>query len=258
MTSAKKRKRRDGLGWLLILVAFLALGGLAAAATMLRPPPTDEATFCRTDVPLGAHTLILVDATDRLDARHKKRLDAVITQERARLAPYDRLSILALRPATPQEPRILFSLCLPPDGRMANPLFENPKLIQQRWDERIGKALESAERRAGGSGAARVSPIAASIRAAAADPDFAAPGPTRRFVLVSDMLENDPAGLSIYRNDDPAMMQTRNAALESVTVRVVMLDRPGDEARQDLMRAKFWAPYFAASGAARVDWDPVG
>jgi hypothetical protein len=259
MSARAKRKRRDGLGWLLILLVFVLLAAGASAAILLRPPPLDEASLCRTDQPLRAHTLILVDATDRFDPRHRKRLDAAIKQERARLQPYDRLSILSLKPDRPQEPRILFSLCLPPDSRFANPLFENPKLIQQHWDERIGKALNSAERRAASSGGARVSPIAASIKAAAADPDFAQDIPHRRFVIVSDMLENDPDGFSIYRADaDASHAADRPPALGGVDVRIVPLDRPGETTRQDDARKRFWAPFFNASGAASVRWDPTG
>ena len=63
---------RNALGVALILVAMIVLGGLGGAAFMLRPPPTDAETLCRTDAPLTAHTIILVDATDRLEPRHRR------------------------------------------------------------------------------------------------------------------------------------------------------------------------------------------
>jgi len=77
---------RDVLGVVLIVAAVLVLGGLAGATFVLRPPPTDAETLCRTDAPLGAHTIILVDSTDRLEPRHRRKLRAVLAQERARLA----------------------------------------------------------------------------------------------------------------------------------------------------------------------------
>ena len=56
---------RNALGLILIVMALAVLGGLGAMSFMLRAPPTDEATLCRTDAPLNAHTIVLVDATDR-------------------------------------------------------------------------------------------------------------------------------------------------------------------------------------------------
>src|SRR5688572_18316701 len=104
---------RNALGLVLIGVAMLVLGGLAGASFLLRAPPTDAETLCRTDAPLSAHIIILVDATDRLESRHRRKLRAVLAQERGRLAQYDRLTIMRLNVRRPQEPAILFSKCLP-------------------------------------------------------------------------------------------------------------------------------------------------
>ena len=179
--------------------ALLIIGG--GAVTLLRPPVVDGQTLCLQDAPIAAHTVILVDATDKLAPRHKKRLAAVVAQERAQLHPYDRLTILALRPDAPQEPRLLFSKCLPRQPNLVNPLFENPTMAQAERDRTIVSALESAVRRARGGTGANLSPIAASVRAAAADSDFVTQETKRRFVLVSDLLENDARGFSIYRSD---------------------------------------------------------
>ncbi len=203
-----------------------------------------------------AHTIVLVDATDKLEPRHRKRLTVAIAQERARLNPYDRLSILALRPDSPQEPRLLFSKCLPRQPSLVNPLFENPAMAQEKWNETIGKALDAAVRRAAGGSGASVSPISASLRAAAADPDFTTPGLARRVVLISDLLENDARGYSVYRQAEPS--EPARAALDGASVRVVTLDRPDDVARQDAAKTMFWTPFFAASGAGDVVWDAPG
>ena len=83
----------------------------------------------------------------------------------------------------------------------------------------IGKALRSATRRAGAASPAPVSPILAALRAAAADPDFDPRVAKRRLVLISDLLENDPAGYSAYRpmgEADLARATARPAALTDV------------------------------------------
>jgi hypothetical protein len=203
---------------------------------------------------------MLVDATDKLEPRHRKRLDVAIAQERARLSPYDRLTIIALRPDRPQEPRQLFSMCLPRDAAHANPLLENPAKLQARWDESIGKALRAAVRRAGAASPAPVSPILAALRAAAADPDFGATIAKRRLVLVSDLLENDPSGYSAYRAtpDAERARTVRPAPLSGVSIRVITLDRPEETARQDAVRNTLWPEFFSASDATDVSWDPPG
>src|SRR5262245_15826335 len=139
--SQRRSRRKDWAGVLLIALAFIALGGLAGAALLLRPPPTDSETLCRTDQSLAAHTIILVDATDTLEPRHRRRLEALVRQEGQRLARYDRLTLMSLRADRPQEPRRLFSLCNPGDGRSANPLFQNTRQAQERWEEAFGAEL---------------------------------------------------------------------------------------------------------------------
>lgn len=252
---------KDRLGIVLILGALSALVAMAGAAVSLRPPPTDPDTLCRTDAPVAAHTFILIDGTDRLEPRHRRRVRAAVAQERARLAPYERLTIAALRADRPQEPRLLFSLCNPGDGRDANPWFQNTRRAQARWDEAFGAELDAAVRRASGGRAGAASPIAAGVRAAAADPDFAADIPRRRLVLVSDLLEHAPNGFSLYadRADFTAFRAAGNAVpdLGGVSVRVVMLDRPDDAARQAPARADFWPAFFADSDAQAVEFDPA-
>lgn len=112
---------RNVLGFVLIVVALAVLGGLASAAFVLRPPPTDPQTLCRTDHPLNAHTIVLVDSTDRLEPRHRRKLRAVLAQERQRLSEYDRLTVMRLNARRPQEPSVLFSRCLPLPPERTNP-----------------------------------------------------------------------------------------------------------------------------------------
>jgi hypothetical protein len=243
----------------LIALALAGLAGLAIAGFALRPPPIDAETLCRTDRALAAHTFILVDSTDRLEPRHRRRLRAVVAQERTRLKPYERLSIAAVRPDRPQEPRLLFSLCNPGDGRDANPLFQNTKRAQERFDETFGTELDRAVRRASGGRAARASPITASIRAVAADPEFGPSIRARRFVLISDLLEHDPVGFTLYVSQtDYGRFRAAGARapdLNGVAVRIAVLDRPDHADRQTYARERFWPNYFDESDASSVTFD---
>jgi hypothetical protein len=253
---------RNVLGLVLIVVALLALGGLAGAALLLRPPPTDANTLCRTDAPLGAHTIVLVDSTDRLEARHRRKLRAVLAQERGRLAQFDRLTIMRINVRRPQEPSILFSKCLPRPPEQTNPLFENARMVQAAWDEEFAQALDAALRSAGSGGPQRASPIVAAVRAVAADPDFGAEIPRRRLVLMSDLLEHDPQGFSLYVSD--ANYASWRAAspngppdLARVDLRIVPIDRPDHAERQAIAMEQFWPAFFDAADVQTVSTDPA-
>lgn len=253
---------RNALGVVLIVLAMVVLGGLGGAAFMLRAPPTDPETLCRTDAPLGAHTIILVDATDRLEARHRRKLRAVLAQERARLSQYDRLTIMRLNVRRPQEPSLLFSKCLPRPPEQTNPLFENARLNQQRWDEEFAGALDSALRSASSSGPARASPIVAGLRAVAADPDYDAAIPRRRLVLMSDLLEHNPQGFSLYVSaanyaDWRAQTPSGPPDFARVDLRVVPIDRPDHAREQSHALEHFWPAFFDAADVQTVSIDPA-
>jgi hypothetical protein len=256
----KRRQASAVLGAALIAFALCVLGALGAAAFMLRAPPINEATLCRTDAPLLAHTIVLVDATDKLEPRHRRKLRAVLDQERARLQQYERLTVLRLNVRRPQEPVALFSKCLPRPPEQINPLFENARLAQQVWDESFAEALDRALGRAQSGGGARASPILASLRAAAADPDFGPDIPRRRLVLVSDLLEHDPRGFSLYAEAASFDAWAAGAPqgppdFTAVHVRVAPLDRPEQAERQAAAMALFWPAYFEAAAAASVETD---
>jgi hypothetical protein len=253
---------RNALGVVLIGLAMLALGGLGGAALLFRAPPTDPETLCRSDIPLAAHTIILVDATDRLEARHRRKLRAVLAQERARLAQYDRLTIMRLNVRRPQEPAILFSKCLPRPPEHTNPLFENARMVQARWDEDFAAALDRALRSAGAGGPARASPIVAGLRAVAADPDYDPAIPRRRLVLVSDLLEHDPNGFSLYVSDADysnwrAQAPSGAPDFSRIELRIVPLDRPDHAELQAHALEHFWPAFFDAADVQTVSIDPA-
>jgi hypothetical protein len=253
---------RNALGIVLILLALAVLGGLAGASLLLRAPPTDAETLCRTDAPLGAHTIVLVDSTDRLEARHRRKLRAVLAQERVRLGQYDRLTIMRINVRRPQEPAILFSRCLPRPPEETNPLFENARMVQAAWDEDFAQALESALRSASSGGPQRASPIVAGLRAVAADPDFGADIPRRRLVLMSDLLEHNPQGFSLYVSDaNYAAWRAASASgppdLARVDLRVVPIDRPDNAERQGQAMEQFWPAFFDAADVQSVSIDPA-
>jgi hypothetical protein len=249
---------------LLIGVALFALTGLGMAIGFTAGPPLDLETGCRTDRPPAAHTLVLVDATDRLSPRHKRRLQAVVEEERARLNRYDRITILLLDADDPRELRRLFSACDPGDGRSVNPLVANPREAQERWDQGFAAPLNAALAQVNGGGEQSWSPIVEALATAATDPDFGPNIAQRRIVLATDLLEHHPQGYSLFRegvtyDDWRASAEARAVRLDltSIAVRIVTQDRPERAERQRAARAVLWEPLLEDAGAESVSFDPT-
>lgn len=256
---ATEKRRKDFLGLLMIFGVIVLLGGIGAGAMLLRTPEHDAETLCLVGKPAPLHTLILVDATDRLNARHQKRLKAIVKEEVARLPRWGRLTVMSLRPDAEREPRELFSACTPGDRTSANPIWENVAALEAQREDLFDAPLSAALSGAKGGRSADGSPIVEGVYAAASDPDFA--GERRRFVLVSDLLQYAPGRFTLYdatqswesyRNSQGALRTPPD--LSGVIVRIVPLERPDRGAQQANARAAFWQPYFDEASADEVNW----
>jgi hypothetical protein len=244
----------------MLIVAVLAvLGAGAFAAVRLRAPTLDPTSLCLTDAPAPESVIILADATDAMLARHKKRLRAAAENEVARLPRHARLSVLTLDAAAPREPRLLFSKCDPGRGRDINPLFANPKSADARREAEFLAPLRLALTKTGAARAASASPLIDGVWAAMTDPELNTPSGARSLILVSDLLQHEADGLSLYVPGARFETYRQSAAsaaltpdLSGVAVRVIVLDRAPHEALQQAAQDNFWAPYFEEAGADSV------
>jgi len=256
----RTRRRLDLIGGIVRPLVGLALAATAVVAVALRPTPLDPETNCPLAGP-RAHTAILVDATDALEPRHRRKLEAAVSSERARLAIGDQLTIAMLSDRDPREPAILFSRCNPGDGADANPLFQNGARRDARWRETFGDPLDAAAGRAAKGRRGDASPLTDAIASIASEPSFVA-AKTRRLVIVSDMMKHRPGVFSLYAAGATYDSFKRTEAarpppdLQGVAIRLVQLDRPDRDARQTETRSTFWAPYFTQAQAPEPQWDP--
>lgn len=259
----RRQRLQDGLGVVLLgCTLCLLLGGVGLGYAM-RPPALDPETLCRRNAAPAAATLVLVETTDALAPRHRRRLRGVVEEEARRLPVGGRMLVLGVKPNAPRELKMLFSRCNPGDGAAANPLFANTAKAQARWEEAFLTPLAAAAgRAAAGRKAAKASPIVDAVRAAALEPDFAAIKRSRRLVLVSDLLEHDPErGFSAYGEDvSLAHWSEADGGLEppdlsGIAVRVVALDRADQAQRQIAVRDGLWTPWFDAANVAALEYE---
>lgn len=135
-------------------------------------------------------------------------------------------------------------------------------MTQARWDEDFADALDGALRSAQSGGPARASPIIAGLRAVAADPDFGAEIPLRRIVLVSDLLEHNPDGFSLYVSQANyagwlSVSPQGPPDLAHIDLRIVPIDRPEHATAQTAALQSFWPAFFDAASVETVSIDPA-
>ena len=255
--------RRSDLVWLLLAaVAIACLGGAFWLVAALEEPPVDETTLCPANGP-AAGTVIVLDLTDPIEpSQHaliRQRIEAVIQDSEAGTL----FAVGLVRPeAAERGARVV--ICKPQSGADANELYENPRMIEERYVSDFQLPLEAALAEMLSSGVADSSPILESLQATLADatgfPEASYP---RRLIIVSDLLQHSSA-FSFYRGntwqsftESPDFRRlARN--LEGVSIEVLRLPRPrariGDWEDVD----DFWVRYFEHQGVARVRLTTIG
>src|SRR5262249_35605906 len=90
------------------------------------------------------------------------------------------------------DPKPIFSVCRPPDGKGANWLFENARLIAAQYTDHFARPLDAALEHLEEPSEARTSPIMEVIRDLAAQPFFTRRYESCRLIVVIDFLTNVP------------------------------------------------------------------
>lgn len=266
MTPSEKRRRKKRAVAVLALAVTLSLA--AAAVVVVAPWDTgrlDLATLCPKD---GNYprTAVLVDATDSLSEHQVKTVVEEINVLRDRLVLHEWVGIFVLNEGNLSLPAPEIALCYPGDESTANPLIQNPDLIQRKFEEKFQHPMEDAIERLAQAPPQATSPIHEMIRAVALDRNFDSTK-KRRLIVVSDMLQNTPPEYSHYR-DGADFSAWRNSAhgrefpqfsLLGVEVEILYLKRPDDFARaaQNRGHVSFWEEYFAELGASVKMLKPI-
>jgi len=174
------------------------------------------------------------------------------------LALYERLTVLLLDPATPYEPKRIFSMCAPKHPKNERFIDGNHRLAQKRWDAAFGKPLDLAIDRLRRVPPSPRSPIVEALKGVTWMEDFGPDVAQRRLVTFSDLLQNSE-GLSHYRGrPDYALWRgTEHAArhrlaMAGVSVVIHYLERPETLRLQTETHRRFWSDFFREAGAKCV------
>lgn len=232
------KKDKQGVA-ILLAVCFIFLS-LSVWAYRLKASSDqyDHDTLCRND---GAYTRlkVLIDKTDPISKQDQERLAALIRRIKDQLAANERLSLFVLDETGTYSPAPVFDMCNPGRGNQANSLYENPRMVQKRFDEQFQGPLETVLVNLLRPGVAPQSPILESI--------IALKGSTsqpERMIVVSDMLQNSGT-LSFYRKDSRNLPKPGSDQIcripslyESIEVHVVSRSSAAGSNRQQIRN--FW------------------
>jgi len=260
---ARRRGRRQSteignwfLGGALILIA-LVLGGVFAFYWIQSKYVTavDAKTYCPVDGPTSV-TAVLFDISDPIedvtqnDLRNK--LEAV-----SRDVPKGGLiAIYAIGPAG--HPTSLYSLCNPGDGSELSQITGNPKIARERWQKAFVEPLEKVLFAIDPNAVADTSPIMASIQSVKVELfDREKTTGYRRFILVSDMVENSEkysqykVGVDYDAYVKSGAVKLRDGALAGISFDILYIRRP-HLPFSSVEHVTFWNKWLTYFGAESV------
>jgi hypothetical protein len=254
--------QKDKLGVALIVIAVLVMVGVVAGTAVLQRSTSAVKVDAETLCPFSqnyAHTVVLVDKTDPFSASQKKKFYAKIMQIRQELQPLEKLSIYVLDDRNYLAPRPAFAVCNPGSGRAANPLYQNPRMWEKRFQQKFGKPLDSVVEVLSEGTSKNTSPILEMIHAVSQVFDFGPKAGRRRLILFSDLMHNVPEyshfnGIWEYEkfrtSPYAAKLQTN---LADARIEIIYLLRPELYKYQSQPKHQnFWGSWFEGNGAKEV------
>ena len=234
-------------------VMLVSVVGLFSVAAFNAAPALDPVTECRMDRQDPAHTILLIDQSDPFSDNDLSWVDELIDAEARSLPRFGRLTVVLPNSAQPFDPKTLYTHCSPGSVEDANPILQNPRMIDDTWrehfyaplSETVGETLQTTSQPS--------SPLFEALYSVGDRADFQANRSNRRLVIVSDLMQHSD-GFSFYRTgaDLAAYSETSIASQlprfdgVDLVARIIQLqknDLPISELKA------FWRSYFDKTGA---------
>lgn len=260
----KQKQQRQAIINFSLVVAAVAI--TAWTVYSLQPEPYDEVTLCEISDELPPHTAVILDKTDEYTEEEVTFIRLAIERARDRLAVKERFTLFELDEKGEFNPRGEFSLCNPGRGKQVNALFQNPKIIEERYKEKFEAPFEETLADLVIPREAPASPILEAVARLGQTEAFSADAPGRRLTLISDMLQNSSlftvygAGRGNLPADMPssadvaALVRDRYGSnLMDVEVEIRLIPRPGWVDVQRGALRQYWDDVFTSLGM-RVVW----
>lgn len=250
-------KIRGRIAGAVAAVVFLTVTGVALSLkSQAVAVPTGAATLCPTDRPLSAVTVILLDVSDRFSEPQRLQIQNHLARLRDSVPRFGLVEVYTVDRLGRRVTEPVFHLCNPGTGDDLSRIYQNPELARKRWNGFADTLAADIDQQVS-LPATGTSPIFEAIQATAVR-TFGGPeydGLPKRLVIVSDLLQNVPGGLSMY-DGVPSFRAFRKtdyfsqvrADLSGVSVAIYYLARSG-VGIQGRRHLGFWDAYFRFQGA---------
>ena len=262
---SKRQRRLARQAYINFAIVIAAIAGVAYFMMRVQPEPYDEATLCVISDELPPHTAIILDKTDEYSKVQSDLIAAIIRRTGDKLVVGERLTLFELDAKGQFDPRGELTLCNPGRGSQVNPLFRNPEIIEERYTERFEGPLDEVLVDLIEPKEAPSSPILEAIARLAQTENFSSDAPSRKIVIVSDMLQNSDTftaygGGGALPESLPAAIDTADAVLRKfgdnlrgtdMEIRLIPRERYVDMQRGALKN--YWNDVFRELGM-RVRW----
>lgn len=189
------KKDLEGVALGIIVISIIVGLFLFAEYRRRQSERVDLVTLCPREG-VEAATVIIIDKTDPYDRHQVEAIKRRILKARDELRVLEQISIHVLDSGGI---RPVLTLCNPGKGDSVNPIYQNPKLAQEKYEEsflapfdaKLAKLIEPDRN--------DYSPIARAIsRSITLDPRVLA-AKSKKLIIFTDLLENDGEDSSIYR-----------------------------------------------------------
>ena len=229
---------------------------LVLLAILARPKPVDVATGCETDQLLPkAHTVLVIDQTDRFTPAQITYAKTVLLYEYDRLHRYDLLTVRGVG-ENADTPLRNFKLCRVQKRAEVYGIAVNEDQVAHRFETVAGKPMARYLDSLARVGEAETSPLVETISNISREEGFGPGVGQRRLVIISDMAQNS-ANFSQYKNKGsqvalPTELGVFRPDLKGASVRVHYLLRPSLRRLQGPAHEATWQDYFERSGAKDI------
>ncbi len=261
--SRRPRRRRTTRGrrtpnwvWFGVMTAATVVAiGWVIFVQSYKEEPVDEMLCPKASGP-KAGLAVLLDLTDSLNPVQHKTLRGILDDRIKDAKQGTLIAVGAVRvDATKRDAD--FARCKPATGEEANELYQNPRMIEDRYRKEFLEPFEAIVSAMLDSPAANHSPIMESLQALLVSaPGFVDASYPRRVTIVSDLIQNSEA-FSFYRGDSWQRFVRSNGAerlagrLRNVELEICRIPRPGANVDKAIVD-DFWVNYAEWAGASRI------
>lgn len=249
-----RRKEKGPWFWRATIGAMVAGVFAVFAVVALNVPPTvSKDTACRVDRDDPAHTVLLIDQSDPFNPNDLDWVYEFVDMEARALPKYGKLTVMVPNAVNPYSPTAIFTACSPGNPGEANPITQNPRMVEQAFQKKFYQPLKVVVEAALMDEEQPSSPLFEAIYSIADRADFQAGNVERRLVLVSDLMQHSD-GFSFYRlgADYEAYLASKLAETSPAMADVDVVARIVPRQMYDLPMADvkaFWRAYFTDANA---------